>query len=53
MSSGEALMKTKFIQTRIDEKQYRKLKTLADAEERSLGSLIRIIIKKYMEKRKR
>ena len=42
-------MKTKFIQTRIDEAVYKKLKDLADEEERSVSSLMRIIVKEYLK----
>jgi hypothetical protein len=41
-------MKTKFIQTRINEDVFLKLKEKAEIEERSLSSLIRIIIKYYL-----
>lgn len=42
-------MKTKLIQTRISETLFKKLKEIAEDEERSLSSLIRIIIKKEIQ----
>lgn len=47
-------MKTKLIQTRITETLFKKLKEIAGDEERSLSSLIRVIVKEYlMPKNKR
>jgi hypothetical protein len=41
-------MKTKFVQTRINKILYKKLLEHAKNEERSISSLIRIIIKNYL-----
>lgn len=41
-------MKLKFIQTRITDIPYKKLQERAEEEERSVSSLLRIIIKKYL-----
>ena len=41
-------MKTKLVQTRITEALFKKLKETGEDEERSLSSLIRIIIKGYL-----
>ena len=46
-------MKTKFIQTRIDEDVFKKLKKKAEDEERSLSSLIRWIVKEYISPKNR
>ena len=45
-------MKTKLIQTRITETLFKKLKETAEDEERSLNSLIRIIVKDYLKRKK-
>ena len=49
MKTGKISMKTKFIQTRITETLFKKLKDQADKEERSLSSLLRWIIIKYLK----
>lgn len=41
-------MKTKFIQTRITEDLFKKLKDRADEEERSVSNLMRVVIKDYL-----
>lgn len=43
-------MKTKLIQTRITETLFKKLKEIAEHEERSLSSLIRVIVKAHINK---
>lgn len=43
-------MKLKFIQTRISDRLHKKLQERAEDEERSVSSLLRIIIKKYLFK---
>jgi hypothetical protein len=42
-------MKTKLIQTRISETLFKKLKEVAEDEERSLSSLIRVIVKEHLK----
>lgn len=43
-------MKTKFIQTRISDILHKKLQERAEDEERSVSSLLRIIVKEYLKK---
>lgn len=43
-------MKPKFIQTRISDSLHKKLQERAEDEERSVSSLLRIIVKEYLKK---
>ena len=42
-------MKTYVIQTRLDKETIKKLKRLADKEERTVSALIRVVLKNYLK----